>query len=259
MAEYDERTPDCETNTHYKVMLSGYKWALSMIPEASDKRILDCACGRGYGSFYLAAAALKVDGVDISAEDVAYCRGRYKRENLEFEVMDATSLRFADRTFDAVVSQDTIEHVVDDAKFLAEMSRVLKDDGVFIVFTPHSRVHNKKPGNVYHLREYSPASFLELAGRYFAKVEFYGRRLSPALQGLEESLGGLRSADPLGLRRIIPVRARHLIASLIARLKGLKTLEEVTADDIEYSEGLGDSPTIIAVCRKTPVSEKVET
>lgn len=250
MAEYDERTPDCETNTHFKVMLSGYKWALSMIPGAAEKKILDCACGRGYGSFHLAGGALKVDGVDISAEAIAYCRGRYKRENLEFEVMDAAALRFADRSFDAVISQDTIEHVPDDAKFLSEISRVLKDDGVFVVFTPHSPVHDIKPGNVYHLREYSPASFLELAGRYFAKVEFYGRRLSPALQGLEGSLDGLRSADPLGLRRIVPVRARHFLASLIARFKGLKTLEEVSLDDIEYCEGIGDSPTIIAVCRK---------
>ncbi|MDD5208563.1 MAG: class I SAM-dependent methyltransferase [Elusimicrobiales bacterium] len=251
MTDYDERTPDCETNTHYKVMLSGYKWALSMIPGAAEKKILDCACGRGYGSFYLASAALKVDGVDISPETVAYCRARYKRQNLCFEVMDASSLRFPDRTFDAVISQDTIEHVEDDVKFLSEISRVLKDDGIFIVFTPHSAVHNNKPGNIYHLREYSPGSFLELAGRYFAKVEFYGRSLSAPLRRLEDSLGELRSADPLGLRRIVPVKARHLIASLIARMKGLKTLEEVTVDDMEYSKGLGDSPTIIAVCRKT--------
>lgn len=250
MPDYDERTPDCETNTHYKVMLSGYKWALSMIPDAVKKRILDCACGRGYGSFCLAVGARKVDGVDISAEDVAYCRGRYKRENLEFEVMDATALRFADRTFDAVVSQDTIEHVRDDAKFLSEISRVLKDDGVFVVFTPHSQVHNIKPDNIYHIREYSADSFLELTSRYFAEVELYGRRLSPALRGLEDSLGGLRRADPLGLRRIIPVRARHFLASLIASMKGLKTLEEVTAEDIEYFKGLSDSPTIMAVCRK---------
>lgn len=250
MADYDERTPDCETNTHYKVMLSGYKWALSMIPGAVGKHILDCACGRGYGSFYLASGSRKVDGVDISPETVAHCRSRYKRENLDFEVMDASSLRFADRTFDAVVSQDTIEHVEDDAKFLSEIGRVLKDDGVFIVFTPHSPVHTVKPANIYHLREYSADSFRALAGRYFGEVKFYGRRLSPALRGLEDSLGGLRSADPLGLRRILPVRVRHFIASLIARLKGLKTLEEVTAEDIEYFEGLGDSPTIIAVCGK---------
>lgn len=251
MADYDERTPDLETNTHYKVMLSGYKWALSIIPAAAEKRVLDCACGRGYGSFLLASAARKVDGVDISPETVAHCRSRYKKENLEFSVMDAASLAFPDRTFDAVVSQDTIEHVQDDAKFLAEMCRVLKDDGIFIVFTPHSPAHNTKPGNIYHLREYSPASFRALAGRYFASVEYFGRRLSPALRGLEDSLGGLRSADPLGLRRILPVRARHFIASLIARVKGLKTLEEVTPEDIEYFKGLGDSPTIIAVCRKT--------
>jgi len=250
MAEYDERTPDCETNTHYKVMLSGYKWALSMIPGASGKRILDCACGRGYGSYYMASGAWRVDGIDISPEAIAYCRGRYKKDNLNFEVMDAVSLRFADKTFDAVVSQDTIEHVQDDRKFLAEISRVLKDDGVFIIFTPHSRVHNKKPENVYHLREYSAESFQALAGSYFGSVQYFGRRLSPALERLESGLKGLRSVDPLGLRRIIPVKVRHLIASLIARSKGLKTLEDVTADDIEFVEGLGDSPTIVAVCRK---------
>jgi ubiquinone/menaquinone biosynthesis C-methylase UbiE len=250
MNDYDERTPDLETNTQYKVMLAGYKWALSMIPAAAGKSILDCACGRGYGSALLATGAAKVTGVDISAGDVDYCRGKYKNENLDFQAMDACSLAFPDGSFDAVVSQDTVEHVKDDGKFMAEMRRVLKEDGLLIVFTPHSLEHNPKPANKYHLREYSKESFGKLTGKYFPKVEFYGRRLSPALAKLEGGLDGLRRVDPLGLRRLIPVRLRHRVGSLLARLRGLKTLEEVSADDLEFFSGVGDSPTIIAVCRK---------
>jgi SAM-dependent methyltransferase len=231
-------------------MLSGYKWALSIIPGASGKRILDCACGRGYGSFLLAGGARKVDGVDISADAVAYCREKYKKDNLAFEVMDAAALRFEDRSFDAVVSQDTIEHVQDDARFLAEIARVLKDDGIFIVFTPNSPVHNNRPENIFHLREYSPASFLELAGRYFGSIEYYGRRLSPALLGLENGLSEVRSLDPLGLRRFLPVAVRHFAAGIVARLKGLKTPMEITTEDMEYVKDLPGSPTIIAVCGK---------
>jgi len=250
MPDYDERTPDSATNTQYKVMLSGYKWALSMLKEPEKLDILDCACGLGYGSGYMAARAGKVTGVDISEDAIRHCKSAYKSGNLSFEVMDAAELKFPDGRFDAVVSQDTIEHVPDDRKFLAEIARVLKKDGVFMVFTPHSPVHNEKPENIYHLREYGLGSLDGLLRAFFSKIEYYGRRPSPALKKLEAELASARSLDRFGIRSMLPVRIRHFAGSIIARLRGAKPLEEITEDDLEFFPGVGTSPTIIAVCKK---------
>lgn len=250
MKNFEERTPGLRTNTQYRVMLAGYAWALSMIPDASGKSLLDCACGAGYGADRLASGALKVTGVDISPEAVGACRADYKRENLVFECMDASKLAFPDSAFDGVVSQDTIEHVTDDRAFLAEMRRVLKPGGIFILFTPHSRVHNLKPENPYHLREYSTESLDKLLKAYFTDIRYYGRRLSAGLQALETELDAARKLDRLGLRRLLPVGFRHFIASLLARLKRLKRPADINESDAEFFEGVGDSPTIIAVSRK---------
>ena len=250
MADFDERTPGLPTNTQYKVMLAGYAWALTRIPGVAGKTLLDCACGTGYGANRLAEGALKVVGVDVSPEAVARCREVYKQENLSFECMDASALKFPDACFDGVVSQDTVEHVKDDCAFLSEMKRVLKPGGVLVIFTPHSRVHNEKPENSFHLREYSPATFDRLLKGCFSDIKYYGRRLSPRLAALEKRLDSVRRADPFGLRRLLPVRLRHLAAGLLARARGLRGPAEITEADAEFFEGLGDSPTIIAVCRK---------
>lgn len=250
MPDSDERTPALPTNTQYQVMLAGYAWALSQIPEVRSKTLLDCACGSGYGANRLAETALKVTGVDISPEAIARCRGAYKRKNISFELMDASALKFPDANFDGVVSQDTIEHVKDDRAFLAELKRVLKPGGVLVIFTPHSSFHNNKPENIYHLREYSQESFDRLLGEYFSDRRHYGRRLSSGLAALEKELGAVRGCDKFGLRRLLPVRLRHVVAGMLAKLKGLKSPAEITETDSEFFEGVGDSPTLIAVCKK---------
>lgn len=244
-----ERTESCTTNTQYKVMLSGYQWAMDeIIKDINNCIILDAACGMGYGSFCLAQQAKKVMGIDISPKVIRFCKKRYKRDNLDFFRMDCTDLKFNDHTFDVVISQDTIEHIKDDARFLSEVKRILRPKGLFIVFTPHSQEHNLAPGNIYHVREYSKESFQELITQYFPKVEFYGRRLSPELEKLESDLNKIRKYDRWGLRKIIPRNIRHWLGNLIAKLNNDISLDNVSCSHVEYFHGVESSPTIIGVC-----------
>ena len=249
MKSFVERRTECDTDTQYKVMLSGYRWSAGQIANIADCIILDVACGTGYGSYYISDKAKKVIGIDVSSKAIDFCKKKYKRDNLIFLQMDCTDLKFDDNTFDIVISQDTIEHVQEDKKVLSEVKRILRHNGTFIVFTPHSQRHNEKPANVHHIREYSKDSFEELITNYFSEIRFYGRRLSKELAKLESDLNKIRRYDKFGIRRIVPRSIRHLFGNLIAKVKGDITLKDVSCSHIEYFDGVEDSSALIATCK----------
>lgn len=249
---FQERTEEDAGSTKYKFMFASYKWALARIPAVGEKEILDCACGRGYGSIYLAGFARKVTGVDISEEAIEHCKTNYKKENLVFLKMDASELSFPDAKFDAIISQDTLEHVRDDRKFLKEMARVLKPGGVFIVLTPNSPCHNEKPDNPYHFREYSRESLDKLLLEYFRDRKYYGKECGKDLQELEAALSAVRNSDRFGVRRIVPRVVRHFVGNLIALARGLKRIDRIGDEDVVFTEDPTKSVTLIAVCRKEP-------
>ena len=249
MKFFHERTTVCETNTKYKLMFSGYCWSTGQIKNISECRILDAACGTGYGSYYLSERAKEVIGIDNSPKAIAFCRKKYNRKNLTFMQMNCIDLKFNDGYFDAVVTLDTIEHVSDDRRFLSEIRRVLKNNGICIISTPNSPKHNQKPDNTYHLREYSKDSLDGLISDYFRNVTYYGRKLSEELIKLENDLNKVRRYDLLDFRFLIPRRIRHLMADFIARVNRDRLLEEISINDIEYFAGTHESLTLIAICR----------
>lgn len=134
--------------------------------------VLDAGCGSGYGTDYLASCeAQQVIGVDISPEAVAYAQSHYKRQNLEFRIMDVTGLDLADKSFDVIVSFEVIEHLNHQEKFLSEVARILKDEGTFIVSTPNKEANPPGYVNPFHTREFTLGKFYSLLKRYFRSVE----------------------------------------------------------------------------------------
>ena len=91
-------------------------------------RVLDAACGEGYGTALLADVAASVVGIDIEPQVVADATRRYasSRANVRFAAASVTRLPLADASVDAIVSFETIEHVgADDQRArLAEFARV---------------------------------------------------------------------------------------------------------------------------------------
>lgn len=147
---------------------------------AENKAVLDVACGTGYGVGYMTEkGAGEVVGVDISMVAVNYARERFGKDNkASFICADAIRLPFVENAFDIVVSFETIEHIRQYRKFLAECLRVLKENGLLICSTPNRRIFSPnlaKPINTFHVKEFWPEEFYRLLRRCFADITLYGQ------------------------------------------------------------------------------------
>jgi len=135
-------------------------------------KVLDIACGDGYGARKLSGSVAEIHGGDIDAENIIQARKLTSEINVQFHVEDVTALSFPDSSFDAVVSLETIEHV--DAKScLCELYRVLRPGGVLVLSTPQNKLGHI-PVNTAHLREYSLAEITAFCSRHFIVTDVIG-------------------------------------------------------------------------------------
>ena len=148
---------------------------------AADLKVLDAACGEGYGAYLLAGSAAEVVGVDLSEEAVAHAISRYSAaENLHFEVADVTQLDFSENTFDLIVSFETLEHLEAQEQMLDEFRRVLKPNGKLVISTPDKAIYTDRMGtdNEFHVRELYRDEFEALIASRFPACRILGQKLA---------------------------------------------------------------------------------
>jgi GT2 family glycosyltransferase/SAM-dependent methyltransferase/glycosyltransferase involved in cell wall biosynthesis len=154
---------------------------LSVLPLVKGKRVLDLACGEGYGSAILSETAAEVVGVDVSQEAIDHATAQYAGagKQLTFHCGGATDTGLHEGRFDVVVSFETIEHLTEQSAMLREIRRVLKPDGVFIVSSPNRPIYSRggEYKNEFHLRELDFVEFDSLLRGYFPSIIYYGQRL----------------------------------------------------------------------------------
>lgn len=171
-------TPECVREIWYEHM---HRYALAA-RLASGRRVLDAACGEGYGSAMLhAAGAAEVVGVDLSAATVEHARRRYQaRAGLRFEQGDVTALGTAcPGPFDLIVSFETLEHVERQGAMLDGFRERLARDGVLLVSTPDRKVYSEASGqaNPFHVRELYREEFEQMLRARFPAVRLFGQKL----------------------------------------------------------------------------------
>ena len=169
-------TPECVREIWYE---HWHRYAFAM-PLCRGKRVLDAACGEGYGSNLLASVASDVVGVDISDATIAHARTRYAgTDHLRYETGNAASLDFPQGRFDVVVSFETLEHLEAQQELVAGFARVLTDDGLLLISSPDKRTYSEVAGfrNEFHVRELYREELLELLGAHFPHVRLYGQKL----------------------------------------------------------------------------------
>ena len=163
---------------HGQVEIEHYHRYLFARGFCRDRYVLDVASGEGYGAAHLAGVARYVVGVEYAGATARNAAENFSRGNLRFIQSDARRLPLADGAVDVATSFETIEHFDRQEEFVAEIRRVLRPEGCFIVSTPDRDIYNP-PGsepNPFHVREFSRAEFLDLLHRHFTYVALVRQR-----------------------------------------------------------------------------------
>jgi ubiquinone/menaquinone biosynthesis C-methylase UbiE len=141
----------------------------------AGKRVLDVACGEGYGAALLGSVAAQVIGLDRSIETIRHASLNYSDARRLFQVGRAQDLPIASASIDVVVSFETLEHLEEHDKFLAEIKRVLRSDGVLVMSTPDLDIYSgeRQIQNPHHLKELTRAEFQTLMRDRFTNAAFF--------------------------------------------------------------------------------------
>jgi ubiquinone/menaquinone biosynthesis C-methylase UbiE len=138
------------------------------------KKVLDIACGEGYGSNLLAEDAEFVAGVDIESTVISKAQSKYKRKNLNFVQGRVEKIPFEENSFDIVVSFETLEHTDQHDQMLSEVRRVLKQNGILVISTPDKLYYtdDRNYKNPFHIKELYKNEFISLISKYFKNTVF---------------------------------------------------------------------------------------
>jgi SAM-dependent methyltransferase len=167
-----ERTlPDVpEENYWYRRHLVVYEW---IAQRAHGRKVVDLACGEGYGSSVLARTAQSVTGVDANPEAFEHARAKYTEVTFERNMIELWQ-----GDVDCVVFLQTIEHIQDPDGMLEHIKALIAPGGVAYVSTPNvltlAPKGQTRSGNPWHVREYQPGEYRELCERHFANVDLLG-------------------------------------------------------------------------------------
>ena len=125
-------------------------------PVVKDKTVLELATGTGLIARHIIKAAAHIEATDASVEMIAEAKRDNQSAKLHFSVQDMFRLPYADQSFDVVIVSNALHIVPQPEKALAEIHRVLKDDGMLIAPT-FTHAGNSFSGKVR-------AFFMKLAG-----------------------------------------------------------------------------------------------
>ena len=144
------------------------------------KKVLDLACGEGYGSHALSKNAGYVVGVEIDENAVEHARNKYTTQNLEFIQGSILEIPIqGNEKFDVIVCFEGIEHVEEHEKLLSEVKRLLNKEGVFIVSSPNKKTYSDDIdfNNPFHKKELYFNDFRELLDNDFSSCIFFGQKV----------------------------------------------------------------------------------
>jgi SAM-dependent methyltransferase len=163
----------------------------ALLPHCAGATVLEAGCGEGYGAGLIATRARRVLALDYDVPTTEHVARRYPdvmvaRANLAY-------LPLRDGSVDVIANFQVIEHLWDQAGFLAECRRVLRPGGKLLVTTPNRLTFtpdSDTPLNPYHTRELAPSELDSLLRAAGFDVELLGLHHGVSLSAVERRHGG---------------------------------------------------------------------
>jgi 2-polyprenyl-3-methyl-5-hydroxy-6-metoxy-1,4-benzoquinol methylase len=171
-----------------------YHWAVAVLTDDPPSRLLDVACGSGYGTRLLASALpdCEIIGADLDPRAIEQSTATPSPANLTFRVGDLErwDATIGPEPFDCVTTFDTLEHVTHRDVVLMNLVDHLTDAGRVLLSTPvRGDGPRLQPEFRHHRIEHSPASLLDLLGRYFRTVRRPDNGTLPHTQVFDQLTG----------------------------------------------------------------------
>jgi SAM-dependent methyltransferase len=238
-----------EWDAYFANHIFRYQFAGEQLKRLNKTKVLDAACGVGFGSQFLASDGMEsVVAVDRNEEALAIAAKNFSHPNIVYLTDDCHVLDNARRygPFPAIVSFETLEHLPDPKAFLKQCYSLLEPGGVMILSTPNSNV-SSPDGHVeweFHEKEYTPEELEELlqeAG--FSQITLYGQGLTPTgvfRQDIRAELNKINSNPFLRLGR--------LLQRILKGHRHPATLpEKITDFEITPKESFGSNPPFVTI------------
>jgi SAM-dependent methyltransferase len=240
-------TPEAGFKPTFARHVAAYAESARLLPPG---RVLDLGCGVGHS--YRLLAPRETVGLD---RDPAVLEG----QDRPTVAADMRELPFPAGSFGSVLAVQSIEHVPDPERVLAEVTRVLEPGGVAVLITPN-RLTFGRPDEVidpYHHAEYDARELRALCAPFFFDVTVLGlfgsERYLSLVEEERKKLDALLAKDPLRLRRWVPRRARQRLYDLKLsreRASAPPGAEGIDRADFRLEDGpLEEALDLVAVCR----------
>jgi 2-polyprenyl-3-methyl-5-hydroxy-6-metoxy-1,4-benzoquinol methylase len=198
-----------------------YDWAAE---RARPGRLLDCACGVGYGTQLLLdrnAAIESAIGVDVSPDAIAHAAAHHASPRARFVACDALAFEDAGG-FDTIVSLETIEHVEAPERLFARLVSLLRPGGLLVASVPVTPSVDLNP---HHRHDFTARSFAAFGAAHALRERdrllqvqklalggaWRGRRFTRAK--LRANLPGYYLQHPGALARRVGTTLRHGLAN----------------------------------------------
>jgi SAM-dependent methyltransferase len=246
------RTEEASRSPWWGIHVARYLFAA---PHLRGRRVLDVACGTGYGLSLLEADGRVVVGLDADFGSAQTARRAAGDTAHPVVVGDGARLPFRDGAFDAVTSFETLEHLDARDAFLDEVRRTLAPGGVCVLSTPNANYTepvNGRPRNPFHMHEYTPDELHGALAARFASVTLRGQVLGRAFtispfwddqQRLPKTLG---PQSRLLLWRVMNKLPHALRDTASRALWGHRFVP--AEHDYELTDDIDMAPVLIAFC-----------
>lgn len=163
----------------------------------AEGRVLDIACGTGYGSKIMAKSKKneidEIIAVDIDEDTLKYAKQHHFHPLVQYMKADAVHENLPDELglFDVITSFETIEHLETENAFLNNLFKMLKPGGKLILSTPFGAGRGKPTREPFHIHQLTEEEFMELF-EPFGTTEYYYQRsvlIEPKREGKHYPIG----------------------------------------------------------------------